>query len=131
MKKQAGRFNPFFPSWSTIIFWAFIAFIFFPDETKEEANRIVNIIPEKIVTQVENTIRGRVKKELKDVTQIIKAESEKDRIKELEPKYIPNGIRDKTKYIKLPVPEGFTLKRHIDGTLWGCIKDALCYRVSD
>jgi len=125
MKKQAGRFNPFVPSWGTIIFWAVIAFIVFPDESKEKANEIVNIVPEKIVTQVENTVRG-VKKNIEDA-----AQTEEAKIKEIEPKYIPNQIRDKTKYIKLPVPEGFTLKRHIDGTLWGCIKDALCYRVSD
>jgi len=130
MKKQAGRFNPFFPSWSTIIFWAVIAFIVFPDESKEKANEIISIVPEKIVTQVENTVKG-VTKNIKGAAQEIEKESEQTEIKELEPKYIPNGIRDKTKYIKLPVPEGFTLKRHIDGTLWGCIKDALCYRVSD
>lgn len=56
-------------------------------------------------------------------------------LRNLEPKYIPNKFRDKTKYIQLPFTNEYYPLRHSDGTLWGCKADessqTICHPVSD
>jgi hypothetical protein len=142
MKYQRGR-----TSFFTLMIWAVGAMwlfgMFDNDEGKASVENTITNLESAVVQlgtaakRIQKGIRAQNKHEPKPVEKRKPVEVKVVIVdlRNLEPKYIPNRFRDKTKYIQLPLTKEYYPLRHSDGTLWGCKADessqTICYPVSD
>ncbi len=129
---QRGR-----TSWSSIIFYLFIAGLIFgwfdDDDGNVSIDATVTTIEKKIIELDGDEALSSIKEFVKEKTKEIKEEAHKVDTKStrgnLKAEHISNRLRDKSKTIQEPIPEHLELKKHSDGTIWACEPKGVCLKV--
>ena len=130
-EKQRGR-----TSWSSIIFYLFIAGLIFgwfdDDDGNVSIDATVATIEKKIIEldgdKALSSVKELVKEKTKEIQEIKEADTKSTR-DNLKAEHISNRLRYKGKTIQEPIPEHLELKKHSDGTIWACEPKGVCLKV--